>query len=57
MDRLWGYYNNGCYISEGAIIGVGVVVKHDAKPYEIVCGVQEKPIKRRFIDENIKKMI
>ena len=47
----------GVTINDGAIVGAGAVVTHDVKPYEIVCGVPAKPIKKRFSDEDIGKLL
>ena len=42
----------GITIGTGAIIGMGAVVTHDVKPYDIVAGVPAKIIRSRF-DENL----
>ena len=48
---------SGVTIGDGAIIGTRAVVTHDVPPYTIACGVPAKPIKKRFSDETISKLL
>ena len=48
---------DGITIGDGAIIGAGAVVTKDVAPYSIVVGVPAKEIKKRFSDEEIKKLL
>jgi len=47
----------GVHISTGAVIGMGAVVTHDVKPYEVVAGVPAIPIRKRFSDEIIEELL
>lgn len=47
----------GIKIGEGAIIASGAVVIKDVEPYTIVAGNPAKPIKQRFSEEIIKKLL
>lgn len=48
---------SGVNIGSGAIVAAGAVVAKDVRPYEIVGGVTAKPIRHRFDDEIIAKLL
>lgn len=47
----------GVTIGDGAIIGTRGVVTKDVAPYTVVGGVPAKPIRKRFNDETISKLL
>jgi tetrahydrodipicolinate N-succinyltransferase len=44
-------------IGDGAVIAAGAIVSKDVKPYTIVGGIPAKPIKKRFSEEEIEKLL
>lgn len=48
---------SGVQISDGAIVGMGSVLTKNIGPYEIWAGNPAKMIRKRFSDENIKKLL
>lgn len=47
----------GITIGHGAVVGSGAVVTKDLEPYSINVGVAAKPIKKRFDDVTIDKLL
>ena len=48
---------NGVTIGDGAVIGAGAIVTKDVNPYSIVVGVPAKPIKKRFDENTINRLL
>jgi len=48
---------SGVTIGDGAVVGTMAVVSKDVKPYEIVVGNPAHPVKKRFSDEIIAKLL
>ena len=51
------YIRGGITIGSGAVIGAHAVVTKDVRPYEIVAGCPAKPLRRRFDDETVEKLL
>ena len=47
----------GVTIGDGAVVGAGAVVTKDVEPYTIVAGNPAKPIRKRFDDETVQKLL
>jgi phosphonate metabolism protein (transferase hexapeptide repeat family) len=47
----------GVRIGTGAVVGAGAVVTKDVAPYEVVVGVPAKPIRKRFSEDAIQKLL
>ena len=56
-DGIIGRSGGSEVLPTGAVIGAGAVVTKDVAPYEVVVGVPVKPIRKRFTDEVIEKLL
>jgi virginiamycin A acetyltransferase len=48
---------SGVIIGDGAVVAAGAVITKDVAPYTIVGGNPAKPLKKRFDDESIAKLL
>lgn len=49
--------SNGVTIGDGAVVATGAAVTRDVAPYTVVGGVPAKPIKQRFSDKTVEKLL
>jgi acetyltransferase-like isoleucine patch superfamily enzyme len=47
----------GITIGTGAVIGMGSVVTKDVEPYSVYAGVPAKPIRMRFDEDTVQKLL
>lgn len=48
---------SGVKIGHGAVIGMRCIVSKDVQPYEVVVGAPQKVLRKRFADDEIKKLL
>ena len=48
---------SGVKIGDGAVIGAHAVVTKDVEPYTVMAGIPAKPIRRRFDEDTILKLL
>jgi acetyltransferase-like isoleucine patch superfamily enzyme len=48
---------SGVNIGDGAVIGAGSVVTSDVAPYTVAIGAPAKPVRRRFDDETVARLL
>lgn len=49
--------NRGVTIHDGAVIGANSVVTRDVEPYTVVAGSPARPIRKRYCDDWIRRML
>jgi len=47
----------GVRIGTGAVIGAAAVVTRDVEPYQVVVGVPARPVRRRFPEDVIHRIL
>lgn len=47
----------GVKIGTGAVVGSGAIVTKDVEPFTIVVGVSAKPLRKRFPDDIVRKLL
>ena len=48
---------DGIKVGDGAVIALGSIVTKDVEPYTVVAGIPAKPVKKRFSEEQIEKLM
>ncbi len=48
---------SGVTIGDGAVVGAGAVVRRDVDPYTIVVGNPALPVRKRFDDETVERLL
>lgn len=51
------YIRGGVTIGTGAVIGAHAVVTKDVAPYQIVAGCPAKPLRKRFDDKTVERLL
>ncbi len=51
------FIKRGLHIGDGAVISADAVVTHDVEPYMIVAGVPARPLRRRFREAKVERLL